>query len=128
MLTSLLSLIKPVTSSVMKVLDKFIGTKMSEEVKAKISNELTYALMDDLQKHEEMIVKLQTWDTGSKVANGIRAMVRPIIALTFLFLYLADKFAWLAVQFTDFDRQIWAGIVGFYFILRTGEKIFSKDK
>ncbi|GAH62371.1 unnamed protein product, partial [marine sediment metagenome] len=105
------------------VLDKFVGDKMNEKDKIILSNEMKLAIIKDVQKHEESLVALQTYKSGSKIVDGIRAMVRPVIAFFFLFLFVADKFGMLEVALTDFDRTVFTSIIGFYFLLRHREKI-----
>ena len=58
-----------------------------------------------------------------RAGHGIRALVRPVIAFFFLFLFVADKFDLLAVALTDFDRTVFSSIIGFYFLLRHREKV-----
>lgn len=110
------------------VLDKFLPDKMSEAEKAELENQIKLAISKDVADHEKRLIDLQTHRSGNAWVDGIRALVRPLIAVTFLFLFVADKFALLQFNFTDYDKNIFAGIVSFYFLLRTGEKMYFARK
>ncbi len=120
---SIFDFLGPIGDTINGVLDKFVGDKMNEKDKIALANEMKMAVMQDVQKHEESLVALQTYKSGSKIVDGIRAMVRPVIAFFFLFLFVADKFGMLEVALTDFDRTVFSTIIGFYFLLRHREKI-----
>ena len=123
---SIFDFLGPIGDTINGVLDKFVGDKMNEKDKIILANEMKLAVMQDVQKHEESLVALQTHKSGSKIVDGIRAMVRPVIAFFFLFLFVADKFGILAVSLTDFDRTVFSTIIGFYFLLRHREKLKHK--
>lgn len=120
---SIFDFLGPIGNTINNVLDKFVGDKMNEKDKIILANEMKLAVMQDVQKHEESLVALQTYKSGSKIVDGIRAMVRPVIAFFFLFLFVADKFGMLEVALTDFDRTVFTSIIGFYFLLRHREKV-----
>jgi len=123
---SIFDFLGPIGDTINGVLDKFVGDKMNEKDKIVLANEMKLAVMQDVQKHEESLVALQTYKSGSKIVDGIRAMVRPVIAFFFLFLFVADKFGILEVALTDFDRTVFSTIIGFYFLLRHREKLKHK--
>lgn len=104
-------------SPVGKVIKSFTGSNDLERMQelkemTKIDNNLTMKILDWKMSME----KNGNWFTRS---------VRPMIAYTFLALFIASKFGYIDV-FTLEDQENFQNIVLFYFGLRTGEKITSK--
>ena len=125
---SIFDFLGPVSDTINNVLDKFVGDKMGEKDKIVLANEMKMAVMKDVESHEKNLVDLQIHKSGSKIVDGIRALVRPVIAFVFLLLFVGDKFDLLAVALTDFDRSVFSSIIGFYFLLRHREKIKHSTK
>ena len=122
---SLSSLLKPVSDTVKTVLDKFLPDQISKSEKAQIQQEMSGAIMDDLFKHQSVIAQLQLHKTGSKLVDGFRGIVRPVIAIGMFSLYAYHKYA-TGFMFDEFDKAMVTTIFGFYFGLRSIEKFKNR--
>lgn len=125
---SLFDFIGSITGTISNILDKIVGDKIDESDKEKLKNEMAIAIIADVQTHEKNIVELQTHKTGNKWVDGFRGIVRPLIALFFMGLFVADKFEWISKPLTDFDQWVMGSIISFYFVLREVGKFKNKDR
>ena len=121
------NLLKPLSDTVNKVLDKFLPDRISEAEKAQIQQEMSGAIMDDLFKHQSVIAQLQLHKTGSKIVDGFRGIVRPVIAIGMFALYAYHKVE-TGFVFDEFDKAMVTTIFGFYFGLRSIEKFKNRAK
>ena len=82
--------------------------------------ELSTQLTD---KYYEVIVALQTQSSGSKFVDGIKHLVRPIIAIVMMYEQIAWNHGWLV---NEPNQWITNGIIAFYFASRGIEKVAGK--
>ena len=124
---SLFDIISTVGNTVTGILDKFVGDKIGDKERIELENQMKLAIMADIETHEKNIVALQTHKTGNKWVDGFRGLVRPLIALFFMGLFVADKFGYLDRPLTQFDQWVMGSIISFYFVLREVGKFKNKE-
>lgn len=120
---------------------KFVGKAVGLLKKAKIIKspedeaKVTAMLQDVYSKELESLATFMQADVNDNTPGwvmGVRALVRPIITFGLFGLYLYNKIAiindWSAVELTQWDMTLIAGVFAFWFGDRTIKRLKSQSK
>ncbi len=118
-----IALIKWLVDKITGVADKFIP---DAEKKLEFRENVLLIISELESKFYDVIVKLQSISSGSKIIDGFKHTVRPIIALTILTEWMLARHG-LAPEFTQNEMYLLGGVFAFYFVSRGVEKIVGKS-
>jgi len=104
------------------VADKFIPSAKQRLAFKEKMLDIVHQLND---KYYDVIVKLQGQSSGSKLVDGFKHTVRPIIALAVLIEWILARHG-IVEPFTKEEMYLLYGVFTFYFAGRSIEKILGK--
>lgn len=117
-----IDIIKWLIDKVMGVADKFIP---DAKERLKFRENILIIVSELESKFYDVIVKLQGQSSGSKLIDGFKHTVRPIIALAVLLQWILARHG-LTPEFTQNEMYLLYGVFAFYFASRGFEKILKK--